>query len=87
MISFLFITGSVLIFIIILVLLWLKMEKVYDSQINIENIDSFYFFLFGISKDVYDKETWIKNQKRYLIKLAIFTACITMSGTLLILFI
>jgi len=66
MISFLFITGIVLIFIIILVLLWLKMEKVYDSQINIENIDSFYFFLFGISKDVYDKETLDKKPKTIL---------------------
>ena len=84
MLSILFITGIVLIFIIILVVLWFKMDEVYDAQINIENIDSFYFFLFGISKDIYDKENWIKNQKRYLVKLAIFTAGITTLGTLLI---
>jgi len=87
MISILFIAGISLIFLIILVVLWFKMDKVYDAQLNIESIDSFYFFLFGISTDIYDKENWIKNQKRYLLKTALFTACITILGTLLILLI
>jgi len=40
MFSILFITGIVLIFLIILVVLWFKMDDVYDAQINIENYGS-----------------------------------------------
>jgi len=80
MIDILFITGIVFLFLLFLGLLYFNTEKFYDAQSNLKKMDNVYFFLLGSgSKDINNKEQWIKNRKRYLLIMAILIICIAIS--------
>jgi hypothetical protein len=80
MIDILFVTGIALIFQIFIGILYFNAEKFYNAQNSLRKMDKAYFFILGSgSKDLDNREKWIKNYKRNILMMSILIISIVIS--------
>jgi hypothetical protein len=80
MIDYIFIAGIILLFLLLFGLLYFHAEKIYDFQHNLRNADNVYFKILGSgSKNIDQKEKWIKNYKRYMLLIVVLILSIAIS--------
>ena len=80
MTDILFVTGIALIFLIFVGIIYFNVEKFYDAQNSLRKMDKAYFIILGSgSKNIDNREKWIKNYKRYILMMSILIIIIAIS--------